>query len=197
MIKTDKKNYFSPVFSNKNFKNNFILKNGDKYFKVAERKSAVSREEPWNKWLINHGVKSTIIIPHKGTYEYWFEKNTSNKVFKNLANSIIRNWQTHIKKYPQQKQGLLNAAKILSSSVNSGNHEKILTAYKHYFTRAYNFTEYIMGAWGVILFIEPIVEKNFPYDIETLISLDRPSDYTKMLLSLHSHGIQNTIKNYR
>lgn len=171
------------------------IKNDD-YIHFASRSTCLARDEIWVTWLINHGAKKFIDLPNGLIYDYYIEKKSSLELLKMLANKIRRDWCGHLRRYKLLKKEIYFKAKKLSESVKTKDNKIILKNYFSFLNLAYEFCEFVWGAWAVIYHIEPEVIKEFSDKIEEIIALDEPIEYFNLQKKLLNSSLLDTKEKY-
>jgi len=154
---------------------------GETYHRFGSRETCLSRDEHWGTWLPEHGTKGFVSIPNGRVYDYYVEERSFFQLMNRLAEQLRRDWSGHVRRYPTQKKRLVQSAWAVSRAAGRLRLNSFINVYHRYRREAYDFDEYIWGAWAVIYDVEPVIIKAFPEQVETIMALDRPIDYTAML----------------
>lgn len=173
----------------------FPRKSGE-YFLWLTRETCLTRDEINITWLIDRGTHSAVYIPYGKGYEYYVHERSFMDVLKRLDADITRNWRSHLARYDGKKHDILKTAKKLSSAAEQNDDAVTLRAFDAYTNAIYAFCEYIMGAWAVIYFIEPLLGKRAPLLLDAIYALDRPIEFMKLQRDLHRLSVTTLVKRY-
>jgi len=149
------------------------------YYYFAARESCLMRDEVYNRYGLNHGVKWILYLPSGQIWEYYHDKKSFITFLKKLALKMQRQWPTHLLKYTKTRKQLIINAQKLSAATKKNNRKEILNAYTKYIQCAYTFSEYIWSPWAVISVMEPEFYKKFP-QADIIGTLDQPIEFLKM-----------------
>lgn len=207
------------------------------FFTFGARETCFVRDEIWMRWLLEHGVAALVSLPAKDNYEYYIETASSMRLFRVLVRKMAAGWGRHLREYPRKKQALIKAAEELgrvageslsavgdpppfSSPLAKGGGSgrrgiprttgrSLLQCYSRYLKAAYEFCDYIWGAWAVIYIVEPILmrraiqeigsprtEIQSPNILEAITALDQPIEYMKMRRDLFRLSPPQWVKRY-
>jgi len=155
-----------------------IPKEQFEYF--ASRVDCIARTEVWVSWIVDKGVKSFVLIPDGKVFNYYFEPKSNRTTLTSLGKEMSNDWHTYLKKYVFKKNDLIKKAKTLSKVSQSKNKKAIYKSYCEYLQSAYDFCDYIWGAWSAIYIYEPEIIAKYPKKVDIIISVDRPIEYMKM-----------------
>jgi len=137
------------------------------------------RDEIYNRWFADRGVKLALYLPSGETFEYYHDQTSFINLLKKVSLQIQKNWPNHISRYLELKRKIIRDAKDLALVVNKKNKKNILKAYQKYIASAYAFCEYIWSPWVIIHILEPEFYQKFPNN-EIVSSLEEPIEYLKM-----------------
>lgn len=162
-----------------------ILVKGN-HIKFVTRESCISREEVYIWWILNHGTESYCDVSRHNVFEAYAHEDSFLATLKALSIQLQAEWKRHLHEYPKKKNAVFQAAKAVSQSCSfkKRNVTTILKAFDDYNKKAYEFCEYIFGAWAVIYFIEPEVLQQLGDHAETITALTQPIVYQNMLNDL-------------
>ncbi len=150
-----------------------------KFITFGSRETCLIRDEPWFTWLARNGVEF-IDLPNGRIYDYYVSEKDYHQALEKLRIKMARNWSQHLIKYHKKKRAVIKTACDLRLSVKSGNRSGILDRHNKYFQAAYDFNEYMWGAWAVIYRVEPDVMQEIPEEIGLIAKLDQPINFMKM-----------------
>jgi phosphohistidine swiveling domain-containing protein len=167
-----------------------------KNFLFAGRESSLVRDEVWLNWLMDHGLKLTIRIPNKTIIDYYVDHDSWNSTHKKIADSIIRTWPRHLNRYKELSLKLINASEALAKSAKIKNNDKILRSFLNYTQVAYDFSEYVMGAWSIITHTEKEVVNKLPQYINIINGLEKPVPFQQMQMDLGKYTPDEIVKRY-
>jgi phosphoenolpyruvate synthase/pyruvate phosphate dikinase len=153
-------------------------KNPDYFFFVA-RESCLMRDEIYNRWAVDHGVKSALFLPSGQTTEYYHDRKSFFDFLNKYAKKMQVEWRSHISSYPTIRRRLVKSAQAVSLAAKTKDRSSVLSAYRAYVKVAYDFSEYILSPWPVIHIIEPEFYKKFP-EAEIIGTLEKPIEFLKM-----------------
>lgn len=151
-----------------------------KYFHWASRESCLMRDELFQWWLVEHGIKSIVDVYNNRVYDYYLEEASAMKTFGKISEDIIREWPRHIGNYKAKRKALVSAADEVRRAALKRDAKAAWRAFTK-FSRARDlFGEYLFGAWSVIFFMEPEVLKRCGEDADRIVALDQPVQYLLM-----------------
>ena len=169
---------------------------GRKYFVFAQRETCLMRDEAWITWITDRGLDSFIDYPTGKIYEYWLHEKSALKALKRYAHWMRKNWAQHLGDYPEKKAALLLASAHLAQTIATKDNAIISDAYRIYIQRAYEWGDYIWGAWAVIYCIEPELIKKIPEKINVVTALDQPIELQKMRHALLKRPAEEVAEEY-
>jgi phosphohistidine swiveling domain-containing protein len=162
----------------------------------ASRVDCIARTEVWVSWIVDKGVKSFILLPDGRVFNYYFEPKSNHKTLIDLGNEMSTHWVRYLQKYVIKKKDLMAKAKKLSRRLNSKNKQIIYQDYNSYLESAYDFCDYIWGAWSAIYIYEPEIIAKYPEKVDIIISVDRPIEYMKMEKDIFLLSDRELVKKY-
>lgn len=167
-----------------------------KFITFGSRETCLVRDEPWFTWLARNGVEF-IDLPNGRIYDYYVSEKDYHLALEKLRVKMGRNWSQHLKEYHMKKRAVIKTAGDLSLSVKSGEKTKILDKHSKYFQAAYDFNEYIWGAWAVIYRVEPDVMNRIPEEIGLITKLDQPINFIEMQRDVFRLQVQKWLQKYK
>jgi len=173
---------------------NKLPKEQFEYF--ASRVDCIARSEVFISWIVDRGAKSFIVVPDGKVLNYYFELKSIRKTLIDLGNEMNSNWKGYIQTYDIKKKDLILKTKKLSSRLNNKNKQIIRQDYNDYLQSAYNFCDYLWGAWSVIYIDEPEIIMKYPEKVDIIVSIDRPIEYMKMEKDLFILSDNQLVKKY-
>ncbi len=156
------------------------------YIKFATRPFSVAREEPYIRYMLKEGLKAFVSVRIDSTNASYFVDKKSYYIFlKNLLDTTLKGWESHLKKYTDITQNLIFASKEVKAAVDGEkNHKEILNAYKKYFEAVITLGPYIFIPYALKEYVEQEILEEFPNKFEIITSLDRPTEFHKFQSSL-------------
>ncbi len=179
----------------KNIYNSITLpKEQFEYF--TSRVDCIARVEVWVSWIVDKGVKSFIVVPDGKVFSYYFEPQSNQNTLTILGKEMSKNWYTYLEKYVPKKNDLIKKAKILGQVSQKKNKKAISKSYGEYLQSAYDFCDYIWGAWSAIYIYEPEIISKYPDKVDVIFSLNRPIEYMKMEKDIFRLSDKVLVKKY-
>ncbi|MFH0971733.1 MAG: PEP-utilizing enzyme [Candidatus Micrarchaeota archaeon] len=166
------------------------------FFKFASRENTLSRDQLYIYWLVDHGTRGYIDMPHQKAYEFYVEEKSTLRVWSEYAKFLQDEWEEHLARYPVLKKAAIEKAEKLAQSVRTGGGQDILIKYSDFNQAAYEFCQFLFSPWAVIYCIEPEIHKKMPESIDKIIALDEPIEYQKMKMELRGTSAKKLSEKY-
>ena len=170
---------------------------GTRFASFVSRETTLTRDELWQSWLIDRGVRAFITVPNGTTHDYYFEEGSEDAVLKALTRELQEGWGVRVQRYPNARSRMIEAAQRAGACAGTSGGVEVASVYRAYLQAAYTFCEYIWSAWAVIDHLEPGIAERFPEHLGTIGSLEEPIAFLEMQRDLYRLPIEVVTNRYR